>query len=290
MAQPENIGGLEYTCRQYGDHALQRVGIWEPVKRRDRGHWLIFIHGGAWRDPRNTVVDFVPSIKQVLGNRDIAQAAVRGYISIDYRLSPHPDFPQDPAHTPRSDMRTAEHPDHVLDVRAALNFLDSEYHISQGYILLGHSAGATLALQVLMGESALAGQKPRETVPPPTAIIGISGIYDLVALTSRREGYDGFIGVAFGKDQQLWRTASPATFAGSFKDVWPGSPLAVLAHSPEDTLIDMPETDSMATKLLKDGINIVAVRDLSGEHDEVWQDGTQVAALVARALNRLTST
>jgi len=231
-------------------------------------------------------MDFVPSMKRIRSNGD---EAIRGYISIDYRLSPHPNFIQDPAQTPKSDLRTAEHPDHALDIRAALKFLDAECHISRGYILIGHSAGATLAFQALMGRSALAGQHPRETIPPPAAVIGISGIYDLVALNSRKEGYDAFISAAFSKDQGVWRAASPATFGGSFKETWLGSPLAILAHSPEDTLIDMPETDSMAAKLSNDGINIIAVRDLSGEHDEVWQDGSQVASLVAQALGRLPS-
>ncbi|UNI19062.1 Arylformamidase [Purpureocillium takamizusanense] len=286
MAQPEQITGLDYSCHQYGDHALQRVGIWQPTPRRHHGYWVIYLHGGAWRDPRNTHLNFVPSIKQIQSNFD---AAVRGYISVDYRLSPHQDYPQDPAQTPKPELRIAKHPDHVLDIRAALHFLDTEYQISRGYILVGHSAGAMLAFQALMGQSALARQQPRGPIPLPVAIIGISGIYDLVGLNSRKEGYDGFISAAFGKDQKVWQAASPATFGGSFKETWSGSPLAILAHSPEDTLVDMPEIDSMAAKLSEDGINIVAVRDLSGEHDEVWKDGSQLASLVAQALQRLSS-
>lgn len=231
----------------------------------------------------------MPSIKHMLSSQDIAQPAIRGFVSIDYRLSPYADFPQDPAETAGSELRRARHPDHILDVRAALKFLESEYRLASDYVLVGHSAGATLAYQLLMGEEALAGQRMPQTIPLPAAIIGISGIYDLVGLNDRHGGnYAGFISAAFGTDQKAWQRASPASFAGSIKEKWPGSPYSLLAYSAEDTLIDSPETDSMAAKLTKDGVDLSVVRDLTGEHDFVWQDGSQVARLVAEALKRLS--
>ncbi|POR35043.1 Kynurenine formamidase [Tolypocladium paradoxum] len=290
------LDNLTYTCRQYGDHALQRVGVWARVSPQGQpgvsaGRWVIFIHGGAWRDPRNTLEDFVPSIKHMLSSQDIAQSAIRGFASIDYRLSPYADFPQDPAETPGSELRRARHPDHVLDVRAALKFLESEYQLANDYVLVGHSAGATLAYQLFMGEAALAGQRMPQTIPLPAAVIGIAGIYDLVGLNDRHSGnYAGFISAAFGTDQKAWRRASPAGFAGSIKENWPGCPYSLLAYSAEDSLIDSPETDSMAVKLAEDGVDLSVVRDLTGEHDVVWQDGSQVARLVAQVLERLSHT
>lgn len=32
---------LKYTCRHYGDHKRQRVGIWEFVANKPSGYWLM---------------------------------------------------------------------------------------------------------------------------------------------------------------------------------------------------------------------------------------------------------
>lgn len=42
MAHSEQIDGLDYTCRQYGEHTLQRVGIWQPAPRRNHGYWAMY--------------------------------------------------------------------------------------------------------------------------------------------------------------------------------------------------------------------------------------------------------
>lgn len=232
----------------------------------------------------------------LLGGR----AAIRGFASIDYRLSPNDAYPQDPVDTPASELRVARHPDHVADVRAALGLLAAEHRLADdGYILVGHSAGATLALQLLMGhgdEGTSQGeqQQQRCPVPLPAAIVGISGIYDLVGINARYGGtYAGFISAAFGRQDDGggdgWRAASPACFEGSFRERWPGDPLALLAHSPQDTLVDAAETDAMAAKLMADGVSVSVIKDISGEHDFVWQDGEQVARLVGEALALLSS-
>ncbi|KAK5993253.1 Kynurenine formamidase [Cladobotryum mycophilum] len=275
MASTSDIPSLEHTTHQYGEHSLQRVGVWQyassELSAPLTGYWIVFIHGGGWRDPRNTLYDFVPS-------------SVRGFASIDYRLSPHPDFPQDHTTTPATELRIAQHPDHLDDVRSALSFLNAEYSIGGEYVLVGHSAGATLAYQLFMGGASV-------PLPVPAAIIGIAGIYDLIGLCVRKEGYDSFIGGAFGADQSTWDAASPATFDGDFKTVLAanGSPphLSILAASPEDTLIDMPETNLMAEKLAEDDVNLTIVRSLDGEHDSIWEDGSQIADLVIKALAQL---
>lgn len=286
---------LTYTCRRYGEHALQRVGIWQHHAPQEAqqgvspGRWILYIHGGAWRDPRRTLDDFVPSMQHLLALRDTCPLAVGGFASIDYRLSPSAAAPQDPAETPASELRSARHPDHILDVRAALGLLAAEHGLGDGYVLVGHSAGATLALQLLMGVAALdAPDKHQRPVPLPGAVIAIAGIYDLAGLDTRHGGaYTGFMSSAFGADREAWRTVSPACFSGSFKDNWPGRGYALLAHSPDDILIDGPEMDAMAAKLAADGVDVCLARDLVGEHDFVWQDGTQVTRLVGQVLGRL---
>ncbi|KYK55663.1 hypothetical protein DCS_07627 [Drechmeria coniospora] len=248
-----------------------------------------FIHGGAWRDPRLTVDAFVPSIQRMLEASELSSLPpIRGFAAIDYRLSPHPDFPQKAAETPAAELRVASHPDHISDVRAAIEFLHAECGIADEYVLIGHSAGATLAYQLLMGEAALVGLPAPSTIPLPAAVIGIAGIYDLVGLNARfGDGYASFITAAFGDDRGRWRDVSPASYAGTFKENSPRQRLHLLACSPEDSLIDGPEIDAMAAKLSEDGLHATVVKDLTGDHDFVWQDGSQVARLVAQALAHL---
>ncbi|PHH69907.1 hypothetical protein CDD80_6377 [Ophiocordyceps camponoti-rufipedis] len=269
---------MRHTSHRYGPHALQRVGVWEPVSRRDEaGPWIVYIHGGAWRDPRNTLYDFEPTIN-ILRND-----AVRGFASIDYRLSRHPDFPQDPAVTPEAELRTALHPQHMNDVRAALKMLLSDdnaiINAEDGYLLVGHSAGATLALQVLMSND-----ERNIIIPPPRAVVAIAGIYDLIGLNRRfNDQYSAFISGAFGPDQQVWRDASPLHLLAGWR---PQENLALtLAQSPQDELIDVTELRNMAGQLKEAGIeNVCIVPDLAGDHDAPWREGQQVADLVRRTL------
>src|SRR5204863_345907 len=77
------------------------------------------------------------------------------------------------------------------------------------YVVVGHSAGATLAFQLLMGPAALArGDLPAEAASLPWGLIGVAGIYDLVGLDQRHGGAYGpaFAG-AFGRDERAWRAA-----------------------------------------------------------------------------------
>ncbi|KAK7413431.1 Kynurenine formamidase [Neonectria punicea] len=283
--------GLTYESHQYGQHSLQKLGVWRFSNRPDQasasGYWIIYIHGGAWRDPRRTADDFWASIKQITSSDETTTSNIQGFVSIDYRLSSYPEFSQDPAETKSSDLRDAKHPDHIQDVWSALDFLHTKYQVSDNYVLIGHSAGATLALQLLMGGSVLDG-RPQPRVPLPVAIIGISGIFDLVKINARHDGqYAGFISAAFGDDEAGWVSASPAQFKASFKENWPNRKLTILAWSPEDSLVDEPEIDDMAAKLRLDGVNLKVSKDLTGDHDDVWKNGKQVARLVSAALTKL---
>lgn len=221
----------------------------------------------------------------------IAQSEICGFASIDYNLSPHPALPQDPAEVPVHKFRGAKHPDHILDIRAALKFLQSQIQLKDGYVLIGHSAGATLAYQAVMGQSALAKQQVIDKIPLPAAIVGISGIYDLVGLQSRSshiEAYYSFISGAFGSEKEDWIQASPARFEGSLSKTWSG--YSLLAYSPEDRLIDSFELENMAARLKADGLEFDVVTDLVGEHDAIWQDGRQIPRLVAQVLKRIKQT
>ncbi|KAK2047727.1 alpha/beta-hydrolase [Colletotrichum somersetense] len=284
-------GSLKFTEHRYAaDSELQKLGVWELPQNAGNadGYWIIYLHGGAWRDPRKTLYGFEPSIDEFVNTGSSApKSEVRGFISIDYRLSPHPSFPQDPAVTPPAELRCAQHPDHLRDVWSALAFLQREYDIQDRYILIGHSAGATLAFQLPMGSVALGAAPPPE-VKMPAAFVGLAGIYELHDFNARHgEDYTQFIVSAFGKDREVWNKVMPASFSGSFKNALPAHNLILLAWSPQDTLVDEPEIDTMMSKLGRDGVECKIRKDLTHDHDFVWEDGKQVARLLSETLDLL---
>jgi hypothetical protein len=78
----------------------------------------------------------------------------------------------------------------------------------------------------------------------------------------------------------------------------------VLAHSYEDELIERQQRDVMCVALdregwgvvmevgdgeadLGEGSRVLEVRDLRGGHDWIWEDGKQIAKLLADAVQRL---
>ncbi|KAI1138580.1 alpha/beta-hydrolase [Hypoxylon sp. FL0543] len=287
---------LKYSILQYGPHELQRVGVWglddAHTANANAKYWIIHIHGGAWRDPRVTHESFAPIITRIVNSHDDSRSAIAGFASVDYRLSPHPEFPQDPATTPPEKLRAAKHPDHLDDVRAALGFLQRRYGFGSRYVLLGHSAGGTLAYQLLATASPVdSGSSSRGSTQGktelPQAVFGFEGIYDLAGLNARVGGsYAGFLTAAFGAPEN-WGAASPMKYAGRYADRFKG--LAALGQSPDDELVDEPEADGMAERLrgdLDDG-KVLLVKDLKGKHDDTWRDGTGVARTVLRILTVL---
>lgn len=233
----------------------------------------------------------MPSIKHLLASDQVSASAIRGFASIDYRLSGRSSATDDAARGQDSAAAAAaaRHPDHIIDVRSALNLLAVEYGLTSDYILIGHSAGATLAFQVLMGRDVIHASSSPDLLPP-SAVIGISGIYDLLGLDARHNGdYTGFISAAFGSDKDAWVKASPARYSGNFKTNWGAQPLAVVAWSPEDSLVDEPEIDAMISKLKQDDVSTHVVKDLTGDHNVVWEEGSQICRLVCETLAKLSA-
>lgn len=138
-----------------------------------------------------------------------------------------------------------------------------------------------------MEDEVLCGQT-RVPIPLPSVVIGVSGIYDLVGLNERREqAYSGFMSAAFGGDRGDWKIASPRTFSGSYKKNWTSAKFAILAHSPDDSLVDMQELDNMEKRLQDCEINVQTVRTLHDDHDIVWQGGSQLASLFRQAITEV---
>ncbi|KAI5924831.1 hypothetical protein F4810DRAFT_120825 [Camillea tinctor] len=296
---------LKYTLHQYGtDNDLQKVGVWDVDIANKNKYWIIYIHGGAWRDPRITLETFKPTIDQILlacsssssSSPCSSNSSIAAFASLDYRLSPHPSFPQDPAATPPARYRGARHPDHVDDARAALAFLQARYDSAANYVLVGHSAGGCIGLQMLAGlcsSSSSSSPSPPPSSAPfvfPRALVSFEGIYDFAGIAARLgPAYAEFLAGAFGEEQG-WNGVAPLEYKGSYGERWReggGGPL-VLAWSPDDELVDEPEIDAMERRLRRDGVEgLVVLKDLRGNHDEIWESGKEVARLVEVALERL---
>lgn len=265
-----------------------------------------YIHGGAWRDPTETSSAFDLASSILLANPETTRtpnegkgtlASIKGLASISYRLSAHPNFPQDRTSTPVNEFRDAKHPDHVSDVAAAVSFLQQKYRFGERYILVGHSCGATMAFQCVMPGVA----KGLVAAGQPTAILGVAGIYDLSLLRDKHShisAYQDFIEGAFGNDETgVWDVVSPARVKGEdgVETGWESGRLAVLARSVDDELVDSSQVEAVGETLAgwekagSRGKNErkVIVLPLHGAHDDAWKKGEELARAITVTLREL---
>lgn len=166
---------------------------------------------------------------------------------------------------------------------SGLAFLQQRYGFGSKYVLVGHSAGACLALQLLGG---LASIENGLEVVLPEVVVPFEGIYDFSGLNSRKGGtYAGFLSAAFGDDPLRWDAAAPLKVSESFCERWADGKLALLGWSKDDDLVDEPEVDAMSARLQRDGVRVMVWKDIRGGHDEVWERGDDVAKMVLWALD-----
>lgn len=171
-------------------------------------------------------------------------------------------------------------------------------------MLVGHSCGATLALQVGMGRGwgggggggngVRVGVGEAKEVIPPLAIVGLEGIYDVPALVRRHadmDVYREFVAGAFGDDEGVWRRVSPT--GARFDDTWATGRCVVLAHSRGDELVEWEQVEAMREVLRRQGWEEngrgrrLVMLEVSGNHDEVWEDGKEVAKAIGCAVQNL---
>ncbi|KAI7055686.1 hypothetical protein KC339_g18340, partial [Hortaea werneckii] len=255
---------------KYSNHStLNTLDYYIPRRPSTADHqlWIIYIHGGAWRDPEIDSTSFTKAQNLLLQSREIDQIA--GFASINYRLSPYPSHPQSPSH-PSDPARNAHHPDHLNDILDALRHLQDTFSFGTRYLLVGHSCGATLAFQAAMMQhqqqqqwNSSAAPPP---VPPPIALLAVEGLYDLPALVAYHSDspiYQHLITNAFGPNPADWARASPSSGISPRspsshqppppppREAWPN--LIVLAHSRQDELVEWQQVDLMHAALKKSG-------------------------------------
>ncbi|KAK3989590.1 Alpha/Beta hydrolase protein [Cladorrhinum sp. PSN332] len=300
---------LPYTFPPH--HPLQTLTLYIPfgsslpsssyIPRPKNPTWLIYIHGGAWRDPLIDSLSFTPTVLSLLASSPPEN--LTGIISLNYRLSPHPSHPESGNHS--------QHPDHISDILTALSFL----HPLGIYpkITIGHSCGATLAFQSVMSPSrwglTLPASQLQNPIPKPHVIIGLNGLYDLSGFISNPpRGFESlvppyreFVTGAFGTDEKAWRDVCPTSCEGDWLREWTESKTqkkkrkVVLVQSREDGLVPHRQLEGLRERIeaengKEEGVEI-EVQEVDGEgwggHDEVWKRGDKLAELLKGVLGVL---
>lgn len=303
----------------------------EDGQRKEKEkYWVLFIHGGYFRDANVCSTSFIPALSKIaLSSSTTAptssvSSSIAGYASINYRLSPHPNDPQDPTTTSTYELRDAKWPEHMHDVLAAIAHLQHKHRFGNRYLLVGHSVGATMALLATLSSdpsdsSSSSFASSVVKIDPPLAVLGVSGIYDFPALHARFPSY-----VALTRNAKIATTmddvrASPARYdLGRYETEWasnvPGGKVGVvLAHSRNDGLVDWGQveimndvlTNSTTTTTVSDGKDRagkrqghggkgegkaqveVNVLEIYGQHSQIWRDGTELARAIGEGVEMM---
>jgi kynurenine formamidase len=186
-----------------------------------------------------------------------------------------------------------------------VKWLGERYGVGSRYpwIGVGHSCGATLLAQLVAG-TGVENQVGEGAVGPQSLVL-MAGIYDLRAMLENHQPpvcplhiakiYEEFVQGAFGTDTKGHYTAVSPSSGTYTVETCPRLKEIVLAYSASDELIEPQQRAIMAARL-KDcgwvergqaGERIVEMKDLTQGHDEVWQDGQQVAGLIGEAVGRM---
>lgn len=284
---------------------LQTVDIWLPPITGTRNlsePWIIYLHGGAWRDPLVLADSFSATVAHLVADYHVSTSKFTCIAAINYSLSPHPRHPtlpsppKDVEKEPVDKSRVATHPDHIFDILTGLAFLQERYHFGSNYVLVGHSCGATLALQIAMDHKRWVDESWGLKVTKPKVIVGLNGLYDMPKLINspgeKHEKlapiYTAFTKLAFGSDENIWHDISPSSVDNWAKE-WEEGTQIILAQSLDDSLVPYTQTEDMLKRLNASKGGKLAVQELpaTGDHNFLWEDGSRIAEIILEAVNGL---
>lgn len=179
------------------------------------------------------------------------------------------------------------YPDHLEDVAQCLLYLEEHYQISNRYILVGHSAGATMAFELHNW------YMPRRTLPIPAVVLGVAGIYNFEAFVEEHSGipaYREFMENAF-PEKGLWERASPYENCLPKSAVWEQAKAIIISHSDQDELVEEAQSSYMMERArtsspCKERVHFL---EASGAHDEIWESGYILAGLISKSVKILLS-
>jgi acetyl esterase/lipase len=200
---------------------------------------VLCIHGGGWTHGKRE--DLKESIETL---------ARRGYVAvtIDYRLAPQDPFPAA-----------------IEDCKAAVRWLRANaqtYRINPQRIgVLGYSSGAHLAclLGVTHKEDGLEGKGGNaDQSSAVQAVVSFFGPTDLqregFGKDVERENLVPFLGAPRTENPELYRKASPLTYAGK------KSPPFLMFHGTNDHIVPIEQSEIMAARLKDAGVSAELVR------------------------------
>lgn len=261
MAQCQNI-------ITYGDHPLQEIKLFRFSESNLKT--LVFIHGGAWRDPDNTYDDFQEVVQKI---GDIGT----NVIAINYRLSPE-----------------VKHPHHLQDVVTALSTLSSELKVTK-VLVVGHSVGATLMLQLLNYKHIIAeglkelGDKTAQLSLPETlqfeTLLFVDGIYNVAELVEEYPDYIGFVREAFtSKSMYTTATQLSSQTAPELKHFEKAQ--FVVVQSQQDELLTLNQTLLFQKYLVFHKVPFTFYSGAYGLHEEVYRS-QELADIVLDHIKRI---
>ncbi|KAH8808330.1 Alpha/Beta hydrolase protein [Xylogone sp. PMI_703] len=278
---------LKHTTYTYSSESvstrLNKIDVWIPESINNRSEnrqlWVVYCHGGGWRDPTVDSTSFEPVLKVLVESLELEDIA--GFASIDYRLSPHASEPEshdDPA-------RNVHHPSHLIDVTNALLFLEEKFKIRGRYLIGGHSAGASIVFQ-------LHDISEQLSPPLPAGILGVAGIYK----------FDSF--VEYHKDVPLYRLLMEGAFPSKLVNweevapysahlpgaIWERVDTVILSTSEQDELVEHEQTEYMMERIKKDrGTRGLHFLKATGKHDDMWEHGVVLAGLIKESIKIIRS-
>lgn len=254
------LAGFVSETVAYGPDEKQKV----DVVRTDAAHGLpvvVFLHGGVWQMGDRSQY------------RNVGYAfASRGFVAVtaSYRLAPKVRWPA------------------PIEDAAAIVALVKKNAAAWGgdpnrVFLVGHSAGAQLAMVLLYDPTWLAAQK---LVPGDIkGVVNISGVFDLRAPLDEDQddgGFARFIGPVFGRNVDVLRAASPLDIVKKT-----GTPLLFIT-GPEDYTAMQAQTAAMtrALALIGEAAPVVVVdgRDHFALVSEIGQPGDRTTTEIVRFL------
>ncbi|CAG8434955.1 7706_t:CDS:1 [Ambispora gerdemannii] len=219
---------------------------------------LVWIHGGAWRSGDKKDHTLTAENLSKLGNIAVAV--------INYRLNPRTFTPDG-----------IKHPAHINDVASALKFLckkgEAFNYNSEKIYLAGHSAGAFMTGQLVFCPEYIDDDDVYARI---CGVIGMEGIYDIPRLLATWPTYIDFVEAAFGKDEKIYKDASPQYHSlkkfnnEHVKKRIP--PPYLIIYSYEDELIDFEQSRSYQQHVCEEGGVYVEIEtSLLGKHDAILE-------------------
>lgn len=294
VADPTYLQTLDLWIPSHGIEGLATAADSSAGIPCREGPWIVYIHGGAWRDPLVDSSSFEAAALGLLERtRQEGRPSVAGVASLNYRLSLHPLHPTHPSppHDPEAPVdpaRTAKHPDHICDVLKGLSYLQRIGALGMGYILAGHSCGAMLAFQAAMDQTRWALDSTI-SLEKPQVIVGLNGLYDLPRFLLRPDEthsdmapiYDAFTRGAFGQDKEVWASACP-TAVDDWGAEWPEGRKVVLSQSHTDELVPYSQTERMKLHLTSRAATRLKVQEVAatGKHNEMWQSPEELVQIL----------